>query len=165
MARGVWDIGYGNCGGRGLPECPTGTGFSVLSIFVMGISTLVYLLFKVSPSGRGPMTHLLAFPVISIVVWIRVVYTGVRHFHGDVNIVFFMVISTLAAFVFGYFLFFKGIVGGPERRFELLRAFRFEDRRGVRPLTASERRVFGVIVLLDLLSVPAGVVAFGLPFS
>ncbi|GAA2401769.1 hypothetical protein [Streptomyces coeruleofuscus] len=164
-ARGVWNAGYGNCGVRGYPECPTGTGFGVLSIFLVGFAVIAYLASSVSASSRGGLIHLLAVPVGALVVWLRVTVTGIANYHGDVNVIFLMVCLTITAYLFGYLFLSKVVVGDRATRCASLRRFRTENKKYEPPRNPAEFRIFFTVLLVDLLSIAAGIWLFSYPFS
>ncbi len=165
VTRGLWNVGYGNCGEIGYPRCPAGTGFGILSIFIAGIAAIAYLLYSVNASSRGALVHLLALPVGALSAWLRVTVTGIANYHGDVNIIFLMVCLTGTAYLFGYLFLVKIVIGAPGERFAPLRRFRSRDGKYEMPQNPAEFRIFFGVLLVDLLSIPAGLWLFSQPFS
>jgi hypothetical protein len=163
--RGIWNVGYDSCGNRENPGCDAGTGFAVLSIFIVGIAVLAYLAYSSSASSRGALIHLFALPAGALVAWVRVTVTGVANYHGDVNVIFLIVCLTGAAYVFGYLFLMKVVVGGPGERFRSLRRFRSRYRAYDLPQTPAEFRIYFGVLAVDLLSVPVGIWLFSHPFS
>ncbi|MGC0375467.1 hypothetical protein RKD28_002983 [Streptomyces sp. SAI-229] len=165
VTRGLWNIGYGNCGVRGYPECPAGTGFGILSIFIVGIAVIAYFLCSVNASSRGGLIHLLALPIGALAAWARVTVTGVAHYQGDVNVIFMMACLTDTAYLFGYLFLMKVIIDAPGKRFASLRRFRSRGREYELPRNPAEFRIFFGVLLVDLPSIPAGLWLFSQPFS
>jgi hypothetical protein len=163
--RGLWNVGHDSCGSREHPGCAPGTGFGVISLFIVGIAVLAYFLYATSASSRGGLFHLLALPAGVLVAWVRVTVTGVAHYHGDANVAFLMVCLAVAAYVFGYLFLVKVVIGARGARFASLRRFRSRYRAFDPPRNSVELRIYFGILVVDVLSVPFGVWLFSQPFS